>query len=772
MRHLQQRLRVATLSLFGALFAALFATFLTGCTGSNEPATAEATTAPSDATARSSPTASTSSATSTNTAAPVAKDVEGIVANSIQPLDAAKNGSAFQHFDGDGKQLVAAGLAYENSVAFNTVWQGTALKALTSTRVGDDDFAIEDVGQTLDGALVLGSLKLGTVGSAKLVSAAGNVEAVDVAAQLGTGRFLRLYDISPERGFIALWGADAAKSLVWSADGRTWKKLSFIDVASFESVHVVSIDDAFLAVGTSGDRLGTSGVEEQIVKSFTFTTDQKVADIPGLTPKSLENETMESGIGGPIFASGFNSKDLKLWRYSNGAWKVTKASFKSQAVDVPDRSLEQLTSNADGWYGIGWAGEFRRLWHSSDGVAWKTVGAPGEGGIREDSIVSIFDSPEGAVFALDQVWFSLRGGGLERVIDDARPSATLDHSHAVTYSNDQWSLAVASRSGSSSNDRQTQIYTLDESGVGVTPVENFSTTQLPLQDSAEGASFVLTELLGPGTDPFQAKTDDSFVVAKGGEGESQSWIRLENSSLRAQGADRILYDVYGSVTPTFRFMFGWAERNGKQDWEMVIRPHNGSAFRVKSALAAKGGFSFANFNDNVILFAASEDTVTIETYSEKGLVSTQTLPTPGANGKFPMSAYHVDRSELILDAKERLTFTQSGNEYVAAPSSKWLLPDDKLIVKAHWSSRLADVDAITRTSSGRARSVELYVNGLSTGTFPLSVEGWTDAYELELLDVNRTEIRFVAIHDGVVSIVSAPTPTKASRALETAKPRS
>jgi hypothetical protein len=737
---------------------------LTACTGTTKklPAAERTKTSTIGSTVATLETTTPAVQAATSTSSTKDPTIREVIGTSIAPLDPAKNGSALFVFDGDAKSVVAAGIALENSVGFNTVWQGTSLKTLAPTRMGDDDFDIDDIVQTPGGSLITGTVKSGTLGLVKLVSSTGTVEVVNVVTQLGDGRFTRLYDTDPALGVMAIWNQKDSDSVVWSADGRTWKKLEFIDVTSFKTLHIISADNEFLAVGTS------PGSPKPIVKSFTFTANGIGTDLSGLSPKTLRNEFLGNGPGGPLFSAGGGAEGIEIWRFTNSAWSNPKASFRNGSGDVKSRTLEQLVATSNGWYALGWAWDFRQVWHSVDGVAWKTVGAPGSAGIREDSHVTLFDSPDGPILAIDQTWFAIADNELIKVIDDARISSPLDDGFAITRANREWNVAVSRRSGSNTNDRRTDIYALEQTGVKSTSVQNFPATQVPYQDSVDGSSFVLAELLGPGTNPKAAKSDGTFVAVH--DSKTSAWSRVESPAAFNPASGR-LSEVYGAATPTFRFMFAWVERNGKGAWEMVVRPHNRPAIRVQSTLAKQGTFSFAKFNDNVILIAAAKDTVIVETYSDEGLVSTQTLSAPGVNGVIPTSAYHVDRSEIIVGPKSRTAFTQLGPDLIAAKESKWVRADEELPAKAHWSSRTQDVDAVTRPAPGGLRSIELYVNGVSTGTFPLSVAGWTDTYEIELLDVTATELRFVATHDAVISIISAPTPTSLALALGKATPR-
>lgn len=738
------------------IIASIAMTSMVGCASkksTNKSTSQEANT--------STPVASDLPPTTAATATTKDPTIREIVASKIAALDPGRNGRDYDHFFGTSDHLVAAGLSLENSVAFNTVWQGTSVDALVPTKIGDDDFDIFDVTQLGERVVVLGVVRSDSGGAAKLVSRTGQVENVDVEGQLGPGKFEYVAAADPALGLLAMWRQKQQRSLVWTANGTDWKRLEFLAIDDFSVVHLTSSGGSYLAVVTSGG-------ESPVVKSFTFTSTGTVIDATGLHPKDLIDETLATGPGGPIFSSRTSGGDApQLWRFRNGSWAQLRPKFRAGTQRVPYLAFTNITSTSTGWYAIGLAWNFLQVWHSSDGENWRTVGPPGQPGIREDSYVNLFNSPIGPILVLDQTWFKIGIDELTRIGSDQR--VEIDLSFKTALINGRSSVAVSTRSGFGNNDRQTNIYDLESSGVGSKLVQSYPATQLAPQVGFAAPFFAMTELRAPGTDPHNLMSDDTFLVSPGGA--DYPWARVEESSFLQRSGDQ-LFEISHGLGPDFVVMLGSFRRNGREKTEIRIRKADGRTVTQTLRNLPNGTYRFNDVGGLVVFCSVQNATLHVATFGPSGLISEQSFSASDDSSECYILGQY-GRSKIRADGVERKVFalTQKG-DFVPTSASEWEPDDEEVPAIDVWSSPAADVDARTfKNSATGSISMEIYVNGSSVGSFDVIIPEWTDDFGLSVLDMTSTSIRFLANHDSVTSLIEAPLPTAAAIAIRGAAPR-
>jgi hypothetical protein len=713
------------------------------------------------------------------TAAPtttIDRTIRTVQVSKITPLDANKTGRTFDasHFL-DGR-IAIGGLTFEKSQAVNTLWQGTTLESLVPTRIGDGDFDVRGVVQLPQGVLVLGDGRNGSVGKTKFVKADGTVEDIDVSKELGPGVFYGDIRYTKNVGLVAIWWNQQTntQTLVTTVDGRVWKKLDFFDPAEFSSVLFASVDDGFLVVATDD-----SG-EKPVVKTFTFNATGILAEATSLRPSDLYLATLSNGPGGPIFSSEGKDGNPQLWRYANGKWTAFRSKFRRIDGPVESRTIESLVSDSTSWYAVGWAQNFRQVWRSTDGISWSAVGAPGLPAVREETVFGLLETADRTIVQLNDSLFAAGKNSLERLANPLQQNPTVDVDWSATWTNDQWHLAASTGSGSSNNERSVNIYELDKTGTGSKLKQKLEAMAVT-RSGVVGRIFVFTSLVSPGSNRSERSSDDVYGYSN--TKDPNTWDRVAGFSFLRRSTE-LLNDATTDATSTLSVIAGSVTNNETQFSRVMVQPtgrlgEGSKPVEVKLGTVGDKDYNVGTFGDVATVSRIENGKLLISTLNETGIIGTQQFVIPSETDETGLRLFrYPGRSEIYVESTPPvvLAFDNATSKYNVASSSRWVSNDasGQAKLKANstqWSSPTADIDAWVRedTSSGK-QEIELYVNGSSVGTYPLLID-WTDGYDLTLLDATPEMIRFVASHDGFISIAEAPTPTAAATAMRTAKPR-
>jgi hypothetical protein len=705
----------------------------------------------------------------TTTGVPASPDK--IIPRSVTALDPKKSGVAYRSVAGNAKTVVIGGLTYEGGEAFNTLWQRsseTARPSLEATRLGDDDFTIVEVAQVNDTTVVLGAIEGGSHGVVRLVTN-GNIETIDPELELGEGTFSGFF--TKRGGLVAHWDlADGDRIVVWSADGRVWKRLDFLGLKKYDGFAVVELDENYLAVGWVG------ADDKRTFDSFLFTAEGRGADVEGLNANVNEYPSLSDGPGGPLL-SVFDreAKQSVMWRYRNGGWSKTETSY--QALDgtrAKWANVYNITGHDSGWYALGVLDSSTGVWYSETGTKWKFLRSPTGFSLRNDTDAVLVDSPAGILLSVGSAFYVVGPDSFViETLGGSPPLASIDVRYSIVEGRDAF-VAVEQRRGESLSGWQSTVYS-DSGRNEPFTIPSVSVAESVVNTPGDTALVGYQRQSGSIWDPQYGEPDDSAVFFQGSYDNQWQASAALPALKPSEQLSLVNYGILPEYSVVYRRYFA---ADGTVRHQVIARPSGTDQWKVtRIADDLIGSIAKLCALDGavVLLSVPASGKLRILTLNDSGIAAVDTVTIASAVEIDKIDCVSLQqRSEIVVgstDTEPGKVFVREGDEWVSRPSSAWVGLDETGF--STYSSPTDQIDAVLHRDrvSGRF-SLEVFVDAQPAGSFPVEIPGWEDgSSSLRVRGVSRNGVRLVGIHDGFASTVEAPIPLKLVEKLAAASTR-